>query len=104
MYLMYIGILDYLARNIENYKANTTKHTFARMIVSVHATDCFFNHLEDGNAKNTVFGVKRYAVRNVKIRPYAVCKLKIKQFTRVGRLSSSLVLISDNKRNYVVGG
>jgi len=37
----YIGILDYLARNIENYQANTTKLTFAIMIVPVHATDCF---------------------------------------------------------------
>jgi len=43
-------------RNIEQYKANTTKLTFIRMIVSVHATDCIFYLLDvNGNVKKGCF-------------------------------------------------
>ena len=39
--------------NIENYQTNTTKLTFSRMIVPVHATDYVFNILYvNRNAKN----------------------------------------------------
>ena len=66
---------------------NTSKRkqiTFARIIVPVHAINYMYFFVllyVNGNAKNVVFVVKRFAVRNAYIRPGALRTLKIKQYT-----------------------
>ena len=37
--------MDYWDQNFENYQANTIKLMFGRIIVPVHATECFFINL-----------------------------------------------------------
>jgi len=62
--------------------------------VPVHATNCIFNfiiyiiYME--MPKKGCFVVKQYAVGKTEIRPYAVCRLKIKQSTRYTRRRVSL--------------
>ena len=71
--------MDYCDRNIETYQTNTntTKLTFARMIESVHATNCTCK-----KSKKDVFVVKQYAVRKATIRPFSVRNVKRKQEAR----------------------
>ena len=54
----------------------SSKHnnkTFSLMIVPVYAQNLFLSSL-CGNAKKVNFVIKRYAIRNAKIRPHAGLK------------------------------
>ena len=60
------------------------------MIVPVHASNCnFYLFYVNGYAKEVGFVIKRYAVRNAKIRPYTVRRLKIMQYARGKGVSPS---------------
>jgi len=63
--------------NKKNIK-QAQKLTFAMIMVPVHDTNCiiFIFFIIQMEATKMLFVVKRYAVRKVKIRPYAERRLK----------------------------
>ena len=78
--------MDYTDQTIKYDQTNTTKLTFARMSVPVHATNCVLVFLSlckqtppPPKKRDDFVVVKRYAVRKSKIRPYTVRRLKIKR-------------------------